>query len=58
MRTYRTSPTFPVSYNETITVRDGNGKAVERWTCVGITEHKSSKDVTFRQDGYKNAAHL
>ena len=57
-RTYRTSMSFPASYGETVIVRDGNGKAVERWTCVGVNEFKSSKDVTYRQVGYKSAAHL
>jgi len=57
-KTYRTGLAFPIERDETLVVRDGQGRAVERWTVRGIVEYKSSKDVTFSQIGYKRADHL
>lgn len=57
-RNYTVGSGFPIAPRETITIRDGQGRAVERWTAVEIREHKTSKDVTFSQVGYRDVGHL
>lgn len=57
-QTYTTGLAFPIERDEQIIIRDGRGRQVERWTVTRIQEYKSSKDVTFCQDGWKDASHL
>lgn len=54
--TYTVSKNFPVSPREQIVIRDGQGRPVERWNVSLIQEHKNGTDVTFLQDGYRDAA--
>lgn len=57
-RTYRASPTFPVVEGEVITVRDGKGRAVERWVVKSVEDSKSHRRFAVAQHGYYNTARL
>lgn len=56
--TYTVSSAFPIAMREVITIRDGQGRAVERWTVRDIDPGKSTKAVTFDQEGYSPVDHL
>ena len=55
MREYRTSLAFPAKIHEQIVIRDGQGRAVERWTVTDIDDGKKHRFITFEQDGYRRA---
>lgn len=52
-KTFRTKPEFPVRFGEQITVRDGSGIVVERWSHLYSEPGKKFSTHTYAIDSYR-----